>query len=205
MRNDHGTADLLRARLPDPEQTEAMESRGRAAAVLVPLFGDGEKLSIVMTVRRSDLRRHPGEISFPGGRHDPGETNLYATALREADEEIGLPSGRVELVGALPPTSTFVSDYAIYPYVALIEPLNPWKPNPLEVAQVLEFSLRDLTAGYRKMRLPRRGVPFRTPTYTVDEYFVWGATARIVESLLRYVRPAGIGHAASPETVKRHP
>ena len=83
------------------------------SAVLVPLFEDpAGALHAVFTRRRDDLKRHPGEISFPGGRQDPGET-LVETALREAHEEIGLPPAAVEIVGALPPTPTFVTNYAI--------------------------------------------------------------------------------------------
>ena len=76
----------------------------------------------MFTKRRDDLKRHAGEISFPGGRRDPEDADLTATALREAHEEIGLPPDAVEIVGALPPTPTFVTNYAVYPFVGLIEP-----------------------------------------------------------------------------------
>ena len=94
--------------------------------MLAPLYVDAEgALHAVFTRRRDDLKRHPGEISFPGGRQDLGET-LLETALREAHEEIGLPPGDVNVVGALPPTPTFVTNYAIYPYVGVIEPGFAW-------------------------------------------------------------------------------
>ncbi len=96
------------------------------SAVLVPLFCDpDERLHAVFTKRREDLRRHAGEISFPGGRRDDGET-LQETALREAWEEVGLPPQEVDVVGALAPVGTFVTNYAIYPFVGLIEHGFEW-------------------------------------------------------------------------------
>ncbi len=157
------------------------------AAVLVPLYGD--PLTAVFTERRADLRRHGGEISFPGGRQDEPDEDLRVTALREAEEEIGLDRSGVELVGALPPVGTFVTGYRIFPFVGLIEPGQTWRPQESEVEQVLEFSLEQLEAGHEMKRLVRKGVPIRTPTYTVDGHLVWGATARIVQSLLERLRP----------------
>jgi hypothetical protein len=95
----------------------------------------------------------------------------------------------VELVGALPPTGTFVTSYKIHPFVGLIEPGHEWRPQEAEVERVLELSLADLAAGHEMQRLLKRGVPIKTPTYTVGDHFVWGATARIVQSLLERLRP----------------
>jgi 8-oxo-dGTP pyrophosphatase MutT (NUDIX family) len=178
----------VRQYLLTPEQAAAMDAPGhKDAAVLVPLYGD--PLTAVFTERRADLRRHAGEISFPGGRQDhPGE-DLRSTALREAEEEIGLDPAGVELVGALPPVGTFVTGYRIFPFVGRIEPDQAWRPQASEVEQVLEFSLSDLVRGHEMQRLIRKGVPIRTPTYTVDGHLVWGATARIVQSLLERLAP----------------
>jgi 8-oxo-dGTP pyrophosphatase MutT (NUDIX family) len=156
---------------------------GKDAAVLVPLFED-DGLHAVFTRRRHDLRRHAGEISFPGGRLDEGEA-LIDCALREAHEEVGLPPDAVHVVGALPPTPTFVTNYAIYPFVGLIEPGFAWVLQQAEVAEVLELRLDDLRAGYGERRLVRRGIPFRTPTYEVGGNVIWGATARILNDLFR--------------------
>ena len=160
---------------------------GKEAAVLVPLF-EQDGLHAVFTRRRHDLRRHAGEISFPGGRRDDDEA-LLDTALREAHEEVGLPRDRVHVVGALPPTPTFVTNYAIYPFVGVIEPGFAWVLQQSEVAAVLELRLDELAAAYGERRLVRRGIPFRTPTYEVGENVIWGATARILGDLLGRLQP----------------
>ncbi|MDX6581261.1 MAG: hypothetical protein QOI10_445 [Solirubrobacterales bacterium] len=162
-----------------------MDAHGRTeAAVLVPIFGYPGDPGLVFTERRQDLRRHAGEISFPGGRRDhPGES-LLETALREADEEIGLSPAEVELVGALPPIGTFVTNYKVHPFVGLIGDLREFEPSPTEVETVLAFSVEQLRESFAMRRLVRRGVPIRTPTYLIGEHLIWGATARILGELL---------------------
>jgi 8-oxo-dGTP pyrophosphatase MutT (NUDIX family) len=156
-----------------------------AAAVLVPLYEDGAgDLRVVLTKRRADLRRHAGEISFPGGRRDPADGSLSDTALREAEEEIGLSRSDVTLVGALERTSTFVTNYAIHPFVGLLDGKRPWRTSELEVDGVLEPSLRQVGAGARRTRLERRGIAFETDAYAFDGELIWGATARILDDLL---------------------
>jgi 8-oxo-dGTP pyrophosphatase MutT (NUDIX family) len=167
-----------------------LEVRGAInAAVLVPLYVDDGHLHAVFTKRQDDLRRHAGEISFPGGRYDEGEPDLRATALREAYEEIGLPEDAVDVVGALQPTSTIATGYAVYPFVGLIEAGRTWTPSAGEVAEVLELRLDALLAGYARRRLIRRGVPIRTDTYQVGDHLIWGATARILADLFDRIGP----------------
>jgi len=178
-------ARLLREVLLDPAEAAGLDVHGRIdAAVLVPLYVQDGELHVVFTRRRADLRRHAGEISFPGGRQDDDETDLRLTALREAEEEIGLPPDAVELVGALQPTPTIATNYAVYPFVGLIEPGREWKVSPREVDEVLELRIEDLRAGHDRRRLLRRGVPFRTDVYVVGETLIWGATARMLGDLL---------------------
>ena len=113
--------DTLRSALLDPAEAAAMKAPGGTdAAVLIPIFGHPEQPGLVFTERRSDLRRHAGEISFPGGRQDDPAEDLIATALREAEEEIGLDPADVEVIGALPPVGTFVTGYKVHPFVGLI-------------------------------------------------------------------------------------
>ncbi len=154
--------------------------------MLLPLYGWPEDPGLVLTERRADLRRHAGEISFPGGRRDEGDADLQATALREAQEEIGLDPGAVELGEALPPTKTFVTNYVVHPFVGRIAHPRELalQPNPAEVETLLTFSLEHLREGYEMRRLIRRGVPIHTPTYEVEGQLIWGATARILGDLL---------------------
>ena len=174
----------LGAVLLSPQEAVALEVHGRTdAAVLVPLYVERDELHGVFTKRREDLRRHAGEVSFPGGRHEEGEPSLIATALREAEEEIGLPREGVEIVGALRPQPTIATGYAIYPFVGVIEPGLKWTLSPREVAQVLELSLRQVRAGYQRRRLIRRGIPILTDSYVIGEHLIWGATARILSDL----------------------
>jgi 8-oxo-dGTP pyrophosphatase MutT (NUDIX family) len=170
--------------LLSPEDALALEVHGRTdAGVLVPIYVKREELHAVFTKRRDDLRRHAGEVSFPGGRYDEGERDLVATALREAREEIGLAPEAVEIVGALKPTPTIATGYAIYPFVGVIEPGLKWTLSAREVAQVLELSLREVRDGYKRQRLIRRGIPILTDTYVVGDHLIWGATARILSDL----------------------
>ena len=176
--------DKLSRVLLSTEDALTLEVRGAInAAVLVPLYVEHGRLHAVFTKRQDDLRRHPGEISFPGGRYDEGEPDLRATALREAHEEIGLPEDAVDIVGALQPTPTIATGYAVYPFVGLIDAGRTWMPSAGEVAEVLELPLDALLAGYARRRLIRRGVPIRTDTYQVGDHLIWGATARILADL----------------------
>jgi 8-oxo-dGTP pyrophosphatase MutT (NUDIX family) len=177
----------LRDVLLTPADAERLDAHGRTeAAVLVPMHGWPDNPGLVFTERRSDLKRHAGEISFPGGRRDEGE-ELLDTALREADEEIGLSRERVEVVGALPPIGTFVTNYKVHPFVGLIEEGLRFEPNPAEVESVLVATLDDLAAGYEKRRLVRRGVPIKTDTYVIADKLIWGATARILADLFAHL------------------
>ncbi|HEX5761854.1 MAG TPA: CoA pyrophosphatase [Solirubrobacterales bacterium] len=159
------------------------------AAVLLPLYGWPDDPGLVFTERRADMRRHAGEISFPGGRPDDADADLAATALREAQEEIGLDPTRVEIGEQLPPTKTFVTGYVIHPFVGRIPDPGDLdlRPNPAEVETVLTFSLDVLRESFEMRRLIRRGIPIHTPTYEIEGHLIWGATARILGDLLARV------------------
>ena len=178
-------AQRLSGRLLRPRVAMGLSVPGATdAAVLVALYLDGGELHVVLTKRREDMRRHPGEISFPGGRAEDDDADLLATALRETDEEIGLPPGAVQVLGALQPTPTIATGYAVYPFVGLIEPGRQWKLSPREVDRVLELPIGALRSGHGRRSLLRRGLPIRTETYVVGDDLIWGATARILDDLL---------------------
>jgi len=187
-------AKRLRERLLDPAAAMALDVHGRTeAGVLVALHLADDRLHAVFTRRREDLSRHPGEISFPGGSREPGDPDLLATALRETEEEVGLPAAEVEVLGALQPTPTIATGYAVYPFVGLIEPGRTWLPSAGEVAQVLELSIDELRAGRARRRLLRRGLPVRTETYVVGDALIWGATARMLSDLLERLGDERLG------------
>jgi 8-oxo-dGTP pyrophosphatase MutT (NUDIX family) len=183
---------------PDAGASGSTEPAARpeqiAAAVLVPLFAQGTsgEPHVVLTKRRADLRRHAGEISFPGGRRDAEDIDLRATALREAEEEIGLAPTRARVIGELPPTSTFATNYIIHPFVAEIDAGIAWQPSEREVEAVLELSLESLRAGRTRTQIERRGIRFETDAYVVDDHLIWGATARILQDLLDRLQSAGV-------------
>lgn len=178
----------LGRQLLDPERAAEIELRATVqAAVLVPLHLERGALHAVFTERHHQLPRHAGEISFPGGRRDPEDADLIATALRETHEEVGLPADRVDVIGALEPTPTVVTGYAIYPFVGLVPSDFQWKPSDSEVAAVIDLPLPAVAAGYRRRRIQRRGAPIHMDTYVVDGHMIWGATARIVADLLERI------------------
>lgn len=171
-------------RLLTIDEASAIEIRNNVqSAVLVTLAERGGQVWSVFTRRPEDLRRHAGEISFPGGRFEPEDASLVQTAIREAEEEVGLDPAGVTVLGALPPTPTMATGYVIYPFVAAIGGDLTWRPSPVEVAELIELPLRAVRDGYARRRLARAGRPIRTDTYVVGEHLIWGATARILGDL----------------------
>ncbi len=172
----------------------------RPAAVLVPLVERPQGMQLLLTRRNANLHSHAGQISFPGGRSDPGDANAISTALREAEEEIGLPRTAVETLGALPLYTT-ITGYAVTPVIGLIDPMARLQAFPGEVDELFEVPLQflmnpahhehrswDVTSG-----LPG-GAPgpsrrsFLAMPWTRDDgrhYFIWGATAAMIRNLYR--------------------
>ena len=167
-----------------------MEVKGgkKEAAVLVAVYEWPDSPGLVMTERRADLRRHAGEISFPGGRRDPGE-HLIETALREADEEIGLKADQVEILGALPPVGTFVTGYKINPFVGLVDSPDSLalSPSPSEVEAILTPPLTELLDTRTHRRVPQSRIPLKTDTFEAEGRLIWGATARILSHFFELV------------------
>lgn len=186
-------AQRLREILLDPVESTAIEIRGSArAAVLVPLHERDGELCVVFTRRRDDLRQHAGQISFPGGREEPADSDLIATALRETAEEIGLQPNAVVLLGALSPVSVRVSGFALYPFVGAIQRPPQWLPAASEVEAVIELSVSDLAATYSIQTIRRGERSVLTPTFDADGEVLWGATARVLTDLV--VRLGLLGH-----------
>jgi 8-oxo-dGTP pyrophosphatase MutT (NUDIX family) len=163
----------------------------RASAVLCALWDDGGEAVVLLTRRSASLRFHTGEVSFPGGRIDPGETARQA-ALREASEEVGLDPAAVEIVGQLPALATLSSRSAITPFVAVVAGTPALAPNPTEVERAFSVPLATLMAEgvFHEERWDAPGAGPR-PVYFFDlpGDLVWGATARMLWDLLGVLRP----------------
>ena len=177
--------------LLEPSPSPALPSDTALAAVLVPILVAGPEPRLVFTRRTGSLSRHAGEISFPGGLADPGEEPA-ATALREAQEELGLVPSDVELVGALPSVHTRVTGILIVPFVGLLWRDPRFTPNAAEIDDVLEFSLGDLIAAGTEEEFEHEGRRIHTFVYDMDGQVIWGATARILWSFIELVRSAAI-------------
>ncbi|HEY7126060.1 MAG TPA: CoA pyrophosphatase [Ktedonobacterales bacterium] len=163
----------------------------RAAAVLAPLYLHDGRPHLLFTQRAETLNAHRGEISFPGGRYEPGDGSLEQTALREAREEIGLAPERVELLGLLAPVWTVVSNFTILPFVGLL-PTGPGdlRLNSAEVAALIEAPLAELAnpAIFHVEEWVRGGVARPVYFYDFGPHRIWGATARMLFELLELLR-----------------
>lgn len=155
------------------------------AAVLVPLHEAGGVVSVLLTVRRDDLRHHAGQVSFPGGRVEPGEAPL-AAALREAEEEVGLPPGRAAVLGRLSETVVLQSAYRLTPWVASVPYPYPYAAAPREVEAIWHVPLPALMAPgiHRTERRVAYGLDVDVHYYEVEGRTIWGATARVLSELL---------------------
>ena len=162
------------------------------AAVLVPLVAVAGEPHLLFTRRSAALRHHQGQISFPGGRCDAGlDTSLEATALREAQEEIGLAPEEVRLIGALDDIETVSTQFVITPFVGLLAHAGPWHPDPREVDAIFTVALRRLrTPGVaRRETWDFQGHPVEIDLYDADGHVIWGATQRITHNLLGLLEP----------------
>jgi 8-oxo-dGTP pyrophosphatase MutT (NUDIX family) len=156
-------------------------SDARIAAGLLLLYPGERGPSLPLTVRASGLRRHPGQISLPGGATDAGET-LVQAALREAHEEIGVDPARVRILGELTPVHVIVSGFTLHPIVAITEERPEFRPAAHEVEEVIEVSVDDLqdATNIRQGTRTREGVAIEYPYFDLRGHHVWGATAMIL-------------------------
>ena len=194
-------AALARALAARPASSEASDRIARLrpghlppgglteAAVLVPLHETDGVVSVLLTVRRGDLSRHAGQISFPGGRIEPGEAS-QAAALREAHEEVGLEPGRAVLLGRLSETVVLQSAFRLTPWVASVPYPYPYTAAPREVEAILHVPLPALLAEgvHRTERRTAYGMDVDVHYYEVEGRTIWGATARVLSELLEIWR-----------------
>jgi 8-oxo-dGTP pyrophosphatase MutT (NUDIX family) len=165
----------------------AAPANSRLAAVLAPLYARDGVPHLLFTRRTSTLSTHRGEISFPGGARDPEDASLQETALREAYEELAIEPALVRVLGALPPVTATVSNFAVAPYLGwLPEGLPPLLPNPAEVAEVIEAPLAALAdpAIFHEERWSRGSLAHTVYFYDFGPHRIWGLTGRILYTLL---------------------
>ena len=158
------------------------------AAVLVPLVVR-DALTLLLTQRPLHLKHHPGQISFPGGRVEETDTDAIAAALRETEEEVGLSRRHIELLGTLPPYHT-VSNYAVTPVVALVQPPFTLRLDANEVADAFEVPLDFILdpANHEKRSRPWEGRERHFYAMPYGERFIWGATAAMLRNLYHFLR-----------------
>lgn len=156
----------------------------RPAGVLVPVIAGAAGAEVLLTKRSSRLKHHPGQIAFPGGKQDEGDADVIAAALREAEEEVGLPRGHVEVLGTLPTHET-VTGFLVTPVIGWIDRDFDVQPEPGEVAEVFRVPLTHVTDVALFTIQSRRWRGTRRHYYTVPfgPYYIWGATARILRGL----------------------
>ncbi|WP_058283403.1 CoA pyrophosphatase [Ruegeria denitrificans] len=187
--------DLLRAALRRPghgssdfdlnPETILPEGRKlRPAGVLVPITLAGDTPRLILTKRSSALKHHPGQIAFPGGKQDDGDVDVTATALREAQEEIGLPPDLPEILGHLPAHET-VTSFTVTPVVAILHDPFQLTPEPGEVDEVFSVPLAHVLNPANYIVESRRWRGHKRYYFTVPfgPYYIWGATARMLRGM----------------------
>lgn len=183
---------------PGTRQRAAQKTdRSRKAGVLILLYPKANQLHFVLTRRTDKLRGHSGQVSFPGGRHDPSDATFVDTALRETREELGVDDTGIAVLGSLTPIYIPPSDFEVFPVVAALDHVPVFHPNPDEVAEVFSVPLAALVDDrYKRVEdWPFNETLMRVPYYAFNGHKVWGATAIMLSELenrLRAVLPESV-------------
>jgi len=171
---------------PGAESYETLRADARQGAVLVLFFPQDEAIFLPLILRPTYMGVHSGQVGFPGGGYDPLDADLTDTALREAYEEVGLHPHEVTVLGRLTPLYVFASNYLVQPVVAWIDCRPEFRPDPYEVARLLEVPVCDLLdpANRRVENWNLRGHFVDVPFFAIQQQTIWGATAMMLSELL---------------------
>ena len=178
--------EILRSRSPRMIPDE--DSLFRHAAVLIPLFIKGNASHVLLTKRTNRVEEHKGQISFPGGHVEDGDSSPRETALREAYEEVGIQREDVHVLGRADDAGTLSSNFIVHPFVGFISYPYPFRINAQEVRHIIEVPLRVFTQGSPEDHLgdvEYGGRTYHGIVYPCDGGVIWGATARIMENLVQ--------------------
>ena len=161
----------------------------RDAAVLVPVFRDADgELRVAIVVRADDGGVHGGQLGLPGGKPEPGDADLLATALREAEEEVGLAADEVDVLAALEPFDTRATGWRVHPFLGRISPDTTWRLQETEIVGLLTPSVRALADPAARARLPFTSRRFSEPLVVdgidVEGNVLWGMTLRLLDDVL---------------------
>lgn len=154
----------------------------RKSAVMILLFVRDGRLKSIM-IERTDIGKHAGQISFPGGKAEPLDADSIATAIRETMEEIGISVQRADVIGELPPVKVPVSSFEIFPVVAFVDGIGDFKTSESEVKKVLEVDIEDMRSSLDNRSVTVAGKQYEVPSYLCGNSVVWGATAMIVAEM----------------------
>jgi len=157
--------------------------------VLLPVYRDGEgELRIVLVVRADDGGQHGGQLGLPGGKPEPGDADLLATALREAEEEVGLVRNAVEIVAALEPLATQATGWLVHPFLGRVPPETSWRLQEAEIVGILTPAARVLADPSSRSTLPFTSLRFPEPLLVdgidVEGHVLWGMTLRLLDTVL---------------------
>lgn len=171
------------------QQSIAPGQTAKDAAVLVPLVERPRGTQVLFTQRTSHLHDHAGQICFPGGRVEPGDRDRADTALRETEEEIGLPRSAIEVLGALPDYE-MQSGFRIAPVIGWIRPPYATQPDPFEVQDIFEVPLAHFLVpeNYQRRRYVLEGLDRRYLAIPYGGRYIWGATAGMLYTLFQLLR-----------------
>jgi len=179
-----------------PDMTKA-----RMGGVLIALYPDNGSIRTVLMKRPDYTGTHSGQVSFPGGKKEPDDPDIIATALREAQEEVAIVPGDVRVLGQLTELYIPASNFLVHPVVGILESVPRLVPDAHEVERIL---LPDLTHFYRSDIIGEKSIPVRdnltvrTPFYDVEGQTIWGATAMILSEFTQVLREVGFGEAHQP-------